>query len=674
LACETATGWRPARRAVFATAALGALGAAGAGCHAFGPIDQDVLQEVLDLQDRRTGSADLRARLQHSTARVRAWAARALGAVGDHSARPLLARALEHDGDARVRAEAALALTALGGDDQSLAAALTDEAAPVRRLAALGLGLTAGEHRAPIRHALVRALDDPDPSARSGAAWALARLTPAGERPGLAAEIHGRLLADRDPAARLGLLTAMAEAGGASALLSDLAVSPPRAAPDRRLVQAAVEALEPAAPGMNPGLRAALRRMAAGADAGLAAAAAATLSRCAESGGDRERAQRALLDALAHGRADAAVPALAAALAASRPTGSLLAEAVAWLEVHTVGQPPWSTAACLEALAALQGEGAVAILKQALRSSDPAVRAAAARAATRLPRLPATEGVVVAGLLDRSPWVAGCTLLALAATGAEPVLGALATGEPELLRGLSQALQPPFDAGAGLRLLRRCLRPQTDPALRALAVRAAAVLADPEDEALRLALGTVPELGDDLSLHALPSGTVQLPWTVSMAPRVFAEFDWHWLQAPPLVDVRTAMGTFRIEFDAEAAPVHVHHVLRRLQDRSARPEAVLERTDGCLRLGRFDLARPSAGDLLRRQAVRHDPFARGVVGLVPSGLPDLDGCDLFITLTPQPQRLCQRTVVGRVVDGMEVVENLHAGVRLLDITAVAASK
>jgi hypothetical protein len=177
------------------------------------------------------------------------------------------------------------------------------------------------------------------------------------------------------------------------------------------------------------------------------------------------------------------------------------------------------------------------------------------------------------------------------------------------------------------------------------------------------------ELGDAASSQV--DGPSRAPrWSTSRAPRLRTEFDWRWLTTPPRLAVATTAGTFAIELAAEAAPVHIHHLLRRLTDPTDRPTTVLERDGGCLRLGRADRGRPPADQLLRRQPTAHDPFAIGLVGLVPSGLPDLDGLDLFVTLRPRPDWLVERTVVGRVVGGMGAVHALHAGAKILDITVL----
>ena len=55
------------------------------------------------------------------------------------------------------------------------------------------------------------------------------------------------------------------------------------------------------------------------------------------------------------------------------------------------------------------------------------------------------------------------------------------------------------------------------------------------------------------------------------------------------------------------------------------------------------------------------PFERGVVGMARSANPDSANSQFFITLDPAPHLNQQYTVVGRVIDGMEVVDEIRKG-------------
>jgi len=54
------------------------------------------------------------------------------------------------------------------------------------------------------------------------------------------------------------------------------------------------------------------------------------------------------------------------------------------------------------------------------------------------------------------------------------------------------------------------------------------------------------------------------------------------------------------------------------------------------------------------------PFLRGTLGLALDW-EDTGGSQFFITQSPQPQLDGKYTVFGRVVDGMEVVDQLRLG-------------
>lgn len=632
-----------------------------AGCHAFGPIDQDVLQEVLDLTARRDAAA-LAPRARHASARVRAWAVRGLGTIGDPAALAVVTRAIT-DADPRVRTNAALALALLGGGEPALELALGGDADPdVRRLCALGLARAARLEEGATA-ALRARLEDADGDVRGAAAWALACHAAGNvERARLAALLAERVSREPHRRAKLVHLAAMARLGAAAVRpLTDLVVSSPRTPDEEALRARALAALPAEVDGADhPALRQTLQRLVRGTDAGLAADAADVLGRWAAAGTSGDDDARALLDAVQAGRAPAALPHLVAAAVAACRTPSLHGELVDALESGTASDLPGRRSACLDAFAAAAGPAAMQALRHAMRSAEVVTRAGAVRGLARLPRHGRdVDALLRETLRDPSPWVRGTFLHALAEDPAERVLRALAEIEPEILNSLAEVLRPPFDATLAPRLLLGAARDDGPWPLRELVVHAAGLLLDAEDRSSQMLLERLR--GTD----GPPARAVS---ALASVPRLRTDFDWDWLRRAPRLAVRTTVGTFHIEIDAETVPVHAHQLVRRALDPQRAPTEVLERRDGCVRFGRTDRIRLVAASLLPSEPNANDAFAIGLVACVPSGLPDLDGSDLCVNLRPRPDWFARRTVVGRVTDGMEVVEALQAGAKILDIS------
>ena len=62
-----------------------------------------------------------------------------------------------------------------------------------------------------------------------------------------------------------------------------------------------------------------------------------------------------------------------------------------------------------------------------------------------------------------------------------------------------------------------------------------------------------------------------------------------------------------------------------------------------------------------------EPFARGVVGMARSQDPDSAGSQWFVTLGDAPHLNGQYTVFGRVTQGMEFVDCIEVGDRIIDL-------
>ncbi|OGR61624.1 MAG: hypothetical protein A2X36_01340 [Elusimicrobia bacterium GWA2_69_24] len=72
-----------------------------------------------------------------------------------------------------------------------------------------------------------------------------------------------------------------------------------------------------------------------------------------------------------------------------------------------------------------------------------------------------------------------------------------------------------------------------------------------------------------------------------------------------------------------------------------------------------------------RDEVNRLRFERGAVGMPKAGK-DTGGCQLFITLVPTPHLDGRYTVFGRVVAGMDAVDRLEPGDRIIKARVVHA--
>jgi cyclophilin family peptidyl-prolyl cis-trans isomerase len=66
------------------------------------------------------------------------------------------------------------------------------------------------------------------------------------------------------------------------------------------------------------------------------------------------------------------------------------------------------------------------------------------------------------------------------------------------------------------------------------------------------------------------------------------------------------------------------------------------------------------GGIFLRDEINPVPYLAGTVGM-PNAGPDTGGCQIFITHVPAPHLDGRYTVLGRVVDGIDVVDALDLG-------------
>ena len=266
--------------------------------------------------------------------------------------------------------------------------------------------------------------------------------------------------------------------------------------------------------------------------------------------------------------------------------------------------------AVLTSLAALKAPGAVEVIGARLKTGDPVVRAAAASALARLKPASGAVQLVEAykiGLKDTTYVARGAALTALTEFGA-------AAATPTLTEALAD----------------------NDWAIR---VRAAALLKqlDPASDA-------------GLKIRPAPTGRPESAYEASR------------LLAPPVsthVFIDTDRGTIQIELAVVDAPLTVETfvTLARkgfydgLSFHRVVPDFVIQggdpRGDG-----------EGGPGFTIRDELSQRPYLRGIVGMALDW-EDTGGSQFFITHSPQPHLDARYTVIGRVIAGMDVVDQIQ---------------
>lgn len=134
-----------------------------------------------------------------------------------------------------------------------------------------------------------------------------------------------------------------------------------------------------------------------------------------------------------------------------------------------------------------------------------------------------------------------------------------------------------------------------------------------------------------------------------------------------------ANGIVRIDLNEAAAPLHTAR-MRALAESGAYDAVVFHRViEGFMaQTGDVEFGKLDSGDLQRAGRGGSDmpdlpaefsdiAFERGVVGMARSQSPDSANSQFFIMFAPSEQLNGQYTVVGRVTEGMEVVDAIKRG-------------
>jgi prolyl oligopeptidase len=407
-----------------------------------------------------------------------------------------------------------------------------------------------------------------------------------------------------------------------------------------------------------------------------------------------EAAAAAARDADAHVRL-AAVQ----ALAAQKQGGRVSAELARDPSLHI-------RAAVAEALGTLE-TGDPAMLEALLDDTSPTVRAAALVAAAR--RRAEAAGEQVRRALENESWLLREAAVAAAATlpetGEELLLqaakdldervraaaiGALAARDSGRARqAVEAALSASGLAERGTAV--EALRGRTDEASAALAWRAYQASQGPEWPEIReallevLAARTGPEidgwlreaLEDPAPQVALAArralearGEQQLP-EVPPPPKSVSPHAARRFERNPIVVLETTKGALRIEAFATEAPVHVANLAGLVRAgfydglswHRVVPNFVVQGGDP-LGTGWGD-----PGWALRAE-VSPLRYERGTLGMPRSQGFDTGGCQLFLTHVPTPHLDGQYAVFGKVVEGLDVLDRIERGDRILKATLV----
>jgi cyclophilin family peptidyl-prolyl cis-trans isomerase/HEAT repeat protein len=155
------------------------------------------------------------------------------------------------------------------------------------------------------------------------------------------------------------------------------------------------------------------------------------------------------------------------------------------------------------------------------------------------------------------------------------------------------------------------------------------------------------------------------PAAVASAPREASRFLTMAPAERPRVRFETERGTFVVEGLPELAPLHVASLLTLVESgfydglliHRVVPNFVVQggdpRGDGW-----------GGPDFQLRDEVSRQRFERGMVGMAKAGK-DTGGCQFFVTLVPTPHLDGNYTIYGRVLSGMEVVDQLEVGDTIL---------
>jgi cyclophilin family peptidyl-prolyl cis-trans isomerase/HEAT repeat protein len=304
------------------------------------------------------------------------------------------------------------------------------------------------------------------------------------------------------------------------------------------------------------------------------------------------------------------------------------------LETMADADGPMPRGRALIALAKLRGAAESSRLTRARQDPHWWIRSRAYEATSLLPD---SAAILSAGISDPDARVAAQALETLAASTAP----AAAVAIEKVLR----------DPKAELELLGTAVDAATERKSPALAGALRAAWERP---------GLTVEVRDSLRKALAASGV-----TVKAGPALDAPKTFPPLSASPTMVLETEKGTVELFLDASAAPNTAAAVADAAR-RGVYDGTVWHRVVTAFVVQGGDPRGSGWGDDGFRLAdeVNRLPFLRGTLGMPKAG-PDTGGCQLFISLVPTPHLDGRYTAFGRVTAGMDVLDALQPGDRIL---------
>jgi len=392
-----------------------------------------------------------------------------------------------------------------------------------------------------------------------------------------------------------------------------------------------------------------------------------------------------LFAARALGRSGVPESGHALAQACADPDAGVRTEAVAALEAlgasdripaDLARDPSFHVRARLAAaLGGSERSDGVALLTTLLDDESTTVVAAAVEAASTIPGGPGIDAVLArvadprwpvrvaaaraAGRLGDGGWAA----LERLATDDDPrVRAAVVEGvegredDPRAQRWIRAALTGPSLAERGTAVARMAASHAPDRIERLVEAHDGATGPDGAEirEAIRTALAEDP---DPASRALRARSTADQPAEPPFGP-------WEEGEAP-VVAIDTDKGSFEIRLLPEAAPFHVANFVGLIREgfydglpwHRVVPDFVIQGGDPeGTGWGGPGWALPDE--------ISTTPFARGTVGM-PKSAKDTGGCQIFVTHVPTPHLDGNYTVFGEVVSGIDVIDRIEVGDRIL---------
>ena len=344
--------------------------------------------------------------------------------------------------------------------------------------------------------------------------------------------------------------------------------------------------------------------------------------------------------------ADPSAHVRAAAADAVAATGR--AELATRLEKMADADTPMPRGRALLALAKLRADAEGPRLESARKDPDWWVRSKAYEASAHL-----TGGAAIlrAGIKDPDTRVASASLEALAAAKV-PFIEEVLTEVLRDPRSSLELLGTAADA-ASARKSPALVSPLLEAARRSFASVPMEVR-----EGLRGALTATAEAHPE-SKASILQGLQSLP-LVRDEPKVFPR-----LKASPVLVLDTVKGKIEIFLDASVAPNHAAAIAA-MARKGLYDGTIWHRVVTAFVVQGGDPRGSGWGDAGYRLAdeIGRVPFMRGTLGMPKAGK-DTGGCQLFVSLIPTPHLDGRYTAFGRVVAGMDVIDMLEPGDKIL---------